>query len=118
VRHREWRFRLEDILEAVGWIQRYTSGLTYAEFSLDRRTVDAVIRNFQVIGEAARHVPPEVEGRHPQVPWHQMRAMRNELLHVYFGVDLTIVWDTIHHHLPPLVPLLQAVLEAEGPHEG
>jgi uncharacterized protein with HEPN domain len=70
VRHREWRFRLEDILESVGWIQRYTAGLTYDEFRLDRRTVDAAIRNFQVIGEAARHVPPEVEARYPQVPWH------------------------------------------------
>lgn len=67
------------------------------------------------MGEAARHVPPEVEARNPQVPWHQMGAMRNELVHGYFGVNLPIVWDAIHNDLPPLAPLLQAVLEREGP---
>ena len=110
---REWKFRIEDILECIGRIQRYTSGLTYEEFRLDQRTVDAVIRNFEIMGEAARHVSTEVETRHPQGPWHEMRVMRNELIHGYFGVNLSIVWDTIQHDLPPLVPLLQAILDSE-----
>ena len=113
MRRREWRFRIEDILECIARIQRYISGLSYDEFSQDQRTVDAVIRNFEVMGEAARHVPSEVEAHHHQVPWHQMRAIRNELVHGYFGVNLAVVWDAIHSDLPPLVPLLQAVLEAE-----
>ena len=113
MRPRHWRFRLEDILEAIAWIQRYTWGLTYEQLCLDRRTVDAVVRNFEVIGEAARHIPPEVEARQPQVPWHQMRSMRNELIHDYPGVELAIVWDAVQTDLPPLVPLLQAVLDTE-----
>lgn len=115
MRHREWRFRVTDILDAISRIQRYTSGLTYEQFCLDRRTVDAVVRNFEVIGEAARHIPPEVEARHPQVPWHQMRSMRNELIHDYPGVELAIVWDAVQTDLPPLVPVLQALLESEDP---
>jgi uncharacterized protein with HEPN domain len=86
--------------------------LTYDQFCLDRRTVDAVVRNFEVIGEAARHIPPRVEARHLQVPWHQMRTMRNELIHNYPGVDTAIVWDAVQTDLPPLVTLL-AVLEDE-----
>ena len=73
-----------------------------------------MIRNFEIMGEAARHVPPEVEAHHPQVPWHQMRAMRNELVHGYFGVNLAIAWDAIHNDLAPIVPLLVAVLRQES----
>ena len=113
MRPREWRFRIEDILESIGRIQRYTAGLAYEEFCLDQRTVDAVIRNFEIMGEAARHVPQEIESTYPDVPWHQSRAMRNELIHGYFGVNLAIVWDTIQHDLPPLVPLLRQVLAQE-----
>ena len=109
MQRREWRFRINDILEAIGRIQEYTSGISYEEFCRDRRTVDAVTRNFEIIGEAARYVPPEIEDHYPQVPWRQSRAMRNELIHAYFGVDLAIIWDSIQQDLPPLVPLLQQV---------
>ena len=113
MRHREWRFRVEDMLEAISRIQTYTGGLTYEEFCHDQRTVDAVVRNLEIIGEAARHIPREIESTAPYVPWHQSKAMRNELIHAYFGLNLTIIWDTIQHDLPPLVPQLQRVLELE-----
>ncbi len=114
MRRREWRFRIHDILEAIGRIQQYTSGMSYEEFCLDQRTVDAVTRNFEIIGEAAGHVPPEIESLYPQMPWRQSRAMRNELIHAYFGVDVTILWDSIQQDLPPLVPLLLQILEEES----
>jgi uncharacterized protein with HEPN domain len=111
---REWQLRAEDILEAIARIQRYTAGLSFANFETDDLLIDAVIRNFIVIGEAARNIPPEIEARHPQIPWTQMRGLRNVVVHVYFAVDARILWQTIQADLPPLVPALQALLEQEG----
>ena len=107
---RPWRPRVEHILEAIGKIQRYTAGLTEAAFADNSLVVDAVIRNFQVIGEAARHIPAEVQARYPEVPWSLMQGMRHVLVHDYFAVKLDIVWRTIHQSLPPLVEPLQRVL--------
>jgi uncharacterized protein with HEPN domain len=100
-------------LEAIARIQSYTRGLTFDQFQLDRKTIDAVERNFILIGEAARHVPAEVTGRYPSVPWRNMRNMRNVVVHGYWGVDLERVWDAIQQDLPPLLPLLRQVLEQE-----
>ena len=110
---REWRLRAEDILEAIARIQRYTAGLSLATFGKDDLLIDAVVRNFIIIGEAARNIPPEIETRHPQIHWAQMRGLRNVVVHVYFAVDVSILWQTIQEDLPPLVPALQAVLEQE-----
>lgn len=110
---RDWRMRLEDILEAMDRVGRYTRGMSFEEFSKDTRTVDAVVRNLEIIGEAARHIEPELEARHPGIPWGRMRGMRNILAHEYFGVDLAILWHTITQNLPPIAPLLKAVLEGE-----
>ncbi len=108
---RDWKLRVEDVLDAIARIQRYTAGMTGDEFLSSEMVQDAVIHNFTVIGEAARHVPAEVESRHPDVPWTRMRGMRNLVVHEYSGVDLRIVWDTSQVDLPPLVPLLQNILE-------
>lgn len=110
---RGWRLRIEDILDSIEAILDYTSGMTLDEFSADRKTVDAVLRNFTIIGEASRHVPPEIEARHPGVPWIEMRGMRNIIVHEYFGISLAIVWQTVQARLPPLGPQLRGVLEAE-----
>jgi uncharacterized protein with HEPN domain len=67
-------------------------------------TIDAVIRNFAVIGEAARQIPPEIETRYSDVPWHKMRGLRNIVVHEYFGVDMSIVWETIQTDLPSIIP--------------
>lgn len=110
---RDWRLRIEDIAESIAKVGRYTSGMTLESFQADEKTVDAVIRNFQIIGEAARHVPPEIAGRHPDVPWVEMRAMRNVVVHEYAGVDLATVWETVQRDLPPLVPRLRRILEEQ-----
>ena len=112
-RRRQWKFRLRHIIDAVNKIDQYTEGMTFEQFRSDSKTVDAVVRNLEVIGEASRHIPAWVEEVHPEVPWADMRAMRNVLTHEYERVDLSVVWDTLQSNLPPLVPLLQAILEAE-----
>ena len=84
--------------------------MTPAEFCTDSKTIDAVVRNLIVIGEASRHIPESIEQRHPEVPWSTMRGIRNVVVHEYFGVDAGIVWETARHDLPPLLPLLENVL--------
>ena len=99
---RDPRVRVEDMLEAVRRIRRYTGGLGYEAFCADEKTVDAVVRNFEVIGEAARHVDDVTAARAPDLPWLDIRDMRNILIHEYFGVDLQTVWKTITDDLPGL----------------
>ena len=103
---RDWKLRIADILDAIAAIQSYTQEMDYEMFIRDRRTVDAVLRNLTVIGEAATYVPDDIVARHPEVPWRDMRDMRNVVVHAYFGVNQRIVWDTIQVNLPPLVALL------------
>lgn len=112
-RPRQWRFRLRHIVEAVEKIQRYVDGMSLEEFLVDTKTADAVLRNLEVIGEAARLVPEEITARYHQVPWADMRAMRNVVAHEYDRVNLPTIWDTVQQDLPPVVPLLRQVLEQE-----
>jgi uncharacterized protein with HEPN domain len=107
---RAWAFRIDHILQAIDKIQRYTAGMTVQSFASDELIVDAVIRNFLVIGEAARKIPAEVQRAHPEIPWAQMQGMRNILAHDYDVVKLDIVWNTIQTNLPPLVAPLQRLL--------
>jgi len=112
---RLWEHRVVDILEAIRKIQTYVEGVTFGDFQSDPKTVDAVIRNFIVIGEAARSVPKEITDKHPRVPWRLMGDMRNFALHEYWGVELQTIWETIKKDLPPLIPLLGNVLkEGDG----
>ena len=111
LRFRDWRFRVRDVLAALGAIAEYTEGMTYEEFVADRRTLDAVVRNLMTMGESIRWIPEPVLDGHPEVPWRLMRGVRNVVVHEYFGVDPGILWATVVHDLPPLVPRLERVLE-------
>ena len=102
-------FRINDILDAISAIRNYVGGMTYEDFAADRKTVDAVIRNLIIIGEAAVHVPEEICGLRPEIPWPDMRTMRNFVVHEYFGVSDKILWDTVQVDLPPIVPLLKEI---------
>jgi uncharacterized protein with HEPN domain len=107
---REWRVRIEDILDAVGRIQRYMTGKDLAAFAGDQLLIDGVSRCFGIIGEAVRHVPDEVIETHPEIPWDEMRAMRNVVVHTYFGVTTETLWKTAREDLPPLVERLEKLL--------
>ena len=106
---REWRLRVDDMLEAIGRIEEFVHGMDLETFLKDRRTSDAVVRNLEIIGEAARNVADAVASRYPGVPWKRAREMRNVLAHAYFGVDLPTVWKTIQDDLPPLKTQLREV---------
>jgi len=108
---RKWDLRIKDILSSIERIITYTEGMNFDEFREDTKTVDAVVRNFEIIGEAAARVPEEIVAVHPEIPWREMRDMRNVLAHEYFGIDEKIIWDTIRYDLPPLIPLLKILLE-------
>jgi len=110
---RDWRLRIEDILDAINKIQRYTRGMTLEDFRASDIVMDAVIQNLGVIGEAARYVPAEVQSSYANIPWDKMRGIRNVIIHEYFGISISIVWQTTKEDLPPLVPLLQRVLNGE-----
>lgn len=104
---RDWRLRVEDILEAAGRIETYIAGLTFEQFQADRKTVDAVVRNLEVIGEAARHFVAIQEGLPADIAWADIAGMRNVLVHAYFGVDLGIVWHTATVDVPALAMKLR-----------
>ena len=109
---RKWAFRIEHILDAIAKIQRYTANRTEDEFARDDLVVDAVVRNFQVIGEAARNVPQEAQAAHAHILWSSMMGMRNIIVHGYDVIRLDIVWRTIQDDLPTLVEPLRAIAQS------
>jgi uncharacterized protein with HEPN domain len=109
-----WLFRIRHITEAIDRIQQYTAGLDQAGLERDQKTVDAVVWNFQVIGEAARQVPREVQQSHPEVPWSSVIGMRNVSVHAYDRVDVETVWKTVTEDLPTLKEALAQVLVRQG----
>jgi uncharacterized protein with HEPN domain len=111
VPHRDWKFRIQDILDALRAIEEYTLGMGLESFTDDRRTVDAVIRNLTIVGEAALQVPEDICAKHSEVPWPDMRGMRNFVVHEYFQADDAVIWNTVEVDLPPLPALLERILE-------
>jgi uncharacterized protein with HEPN domain len=114
VPHRDWQLRIADIIEAIETILTYSAGMTFEQFASDRKTIDAVVLNFIIIGEAASHLPDDFIELHPDLPWREMRDMRNIAVHEYFGVDRMIVWETLKNNLPPLLTLLQDLIRASN----
>lgn len=108
---RDWKLRVRDILTSIEKIQSYTSGINYDQFRADQKTVDAVIRNFEIIGEAAGYIPETIQEKYPELAWLEMRGMRNIMIHEYFGVSLPIIWHTITNDLNPLADGLKRLLE-------
>ena len=100
---------LDDILDGVEKINRYTGEMTYEEFVGDSKTVDAVLRNFEVIGEAAKNVPDEIRQEYDDVPWAEMAGMRDKLIHGYATVELQIVWTTIQEEIPEVKTQIESV---------
>jgi len=107
---RKVRLFLADMLESIEKIQRYTAGVNFERFVSDDLLVAAVVRNLEIIGEAARHIPETVRRRYPEVPWKRVVGLRNIVVHEYFAVDLEIVWTIIRENLPALKDDLQKML--------
>jgi uncharacterized protein with HEPN domain len=88
------------MIQSIDRILEYVEGMDYESFKNDQKTIDAVIRNFEIIGEASKNIPKNVHESNPEVPWQEMYLMRNMVSHEYFGVDTLILWEVINKHLP------------------
>lgn len=104
---------LEDIVLSMQRVHEYIHGLDFQQFKWDYKTVDAVIRNFEVIGEASKNVPQDIKEKYSNIPWEEMYRLRNRIAHEYFGIDYDILWDIATNHLPQNLKDILMVIECE-----
>ncbi len=111
-KRRDWNF-LHDIREAIQRILTYTAGLTYQQFMEDSKTQDAVVRNLEIIGEAAKNLSANLRTSLSDVPWKDLMGMRDKMIHHYFGINYEIVWTIAKEELAGLLPRLEEILAKE-----
>ncbi|MDX1587426.1 MAG: DUF86 domain-containing protein [Oleiphilaceae bacterium] len=109
---REWRFYLDDMIEFARKVLDYTKGLDQTGFLENGLIYDATLRNLELIGEAATHIPDAVREHHPEIPWRMIIATRNRLIHGYLGIDEDTLWSIIEDDVPELLPVLEALKTA------
>lgn len=107
---RAWRFYLTDMLQFAERAQHYLQGYTQATFAQDQRTYDATLRNLELLGVAATHIPQEIRNATPQVPWRLIVGLRNQLIHGYPGIDDDTIWSVIDKDIPTLIADLRELL--------
>jgi uncharacterized protein with HEPN domain len=106
---RAWRFYIDDMIAFAEKVLAYVSGLDQSDFIADERTYDATLRNLELLGEAASHVPDHARTAHPEIPWRLIIATRNRLIHGYLGIDDDTVWSIVRDDVPALLPMLRAL---------
>ncbi len=106
---------LEDILVAARKIREFTAGMSLDSFTKDAKTLDAVIRNLEIIGEAVKRLPEEMRGSTSNVDWRKIAGLRDILIHEYFGINVEVVWDIVEHKLPGLEAVVQRLLVPPAP---
>jgi uncharacterized protein with HEPN domain len=104
---------LRDMLENANRAIQFTEGMNFESFSKDEKTVYAVIRAVEIIGEATRNIPEEIRTKYPEIPWRDASNMRNKLVHRYFGINLEVIWQTINEDLPMLADTIQEIIRRE-----
>jgi uncharacterized protein with HEPN domain len=100
----------KDIFDSFNNARQFLEGLSYDDFIDDRKTISAVVRELEIVGEAAKQIPASFRKKYPEIPWSEMAGMRDKLIHFYFGVDMDIVWETVKKRIPKLEPLIQNVI--------
>jgi len=108
---REWKLFIEDILESIRLIKSYVENMGFDDFKNDRKTIDAVVRNFEIIGEASRFIPDEIKGKYENADWKGIVGLRNRIAHEYFDISLSIVWHIVMKELPTLEDQMKEILE-------
>ncbi len=109
--YRDPRLYIDDILEAIRSIKEYTASMDYEAFVQDRKTLDAVVRNLEIIGEAAGRLPESMKTSTSYIEWRKIVGLRNILIHEYFGISLPVVWDVLQNKLEPLEAACLKLLE-------
>jgi uncharacterized protein with HEPN domain len=97
---REFILYLEDMLQSMERIDEYLTGLDFRHFKMNYMVVDAIIRNFEIIGEASKNIPDQIREKYPQIPWKKMYGLRNLIAHEYFGIDYEMIWEIAKNNLP------------------
>jgi len=108
---RDVKLYVRDILEAIKAIEKFVEGMDFESFKEDDKTSSAVIRKFEIIGEATKNIPQSIKEKYPHIPWKEMAGFRDKLIHFYFGIKYDIVWDTIKLRLPELKKNIKKVLK-------
>jgi uncharacterized protein with HEPN domain len=101
---------VQDIVEAMDKAMNFVEGMSFDEFTQDDKTVFAVVRTLEIIGEAIKNIPDEIRKDYPEIPWKGMAGMRDKVIHEYFGVNLKLVWKTIKERVPEIKPLFEMIL--------
>lgn len=104
---RDWKILFEDVIESISKIEEYTANLSYDDFEGNNLITDAVVRNIEIIGEASKNIPAEVQNKFSDIPWKKLRGIRNRIVHDYFDIDRTIIWHVVTNELSPLKKALQ-----------
>ncbi len=107
---RDYRLYLDDALESCARIQAFTEGMVFEEFAADARTIDAVVRNIEIIGEAVKNVPSEWLEMQPQIEWKQIARLRDIIVHRYFRIELEMVWQIIQERIGELGIAVESIL--------
>jgi uncharacterized protein with HEPN domain len=108
---RDYRDYLLDIQTALDKIEEFTESFALTDFAADEKTQLAVVKCLEIIGEAAKKVPPALKKKYPHVPWRQISGMRDKLVHEYFGINIKVVWRTITEDIPPLKPAVAEIIK-------
>ena len=102
---------VKDILQNMLEAEEFIEGMSYEQFISDKRTLNAVLRSLEVIGEAAKNIPDEIRVKYPDIPWKEMAGMRDKVIHLYFGVDKEVIWFVVKDRVPAIRPLIERTLK-------
>jgi len=114
MKKRDYKDYLQDIANSIDDVKSFTENITFEDFTMDKKTINAVIRSIEVMGEATKRIPKSIRGKYPSIPWKKMTGMRDKMIHEYSGVDVGILWKTVKEDIPSLKPLIQSVLKSLG----
>ena len=108
---REYKDYIEDIADSMGKAMRFLEHMNFDEFTKDEKTIFAVVRALEIIGEAVKQIPAPIRRKYPEIPWREMAGMRDKVIHEYFGVDLKIIWNVVKERIPVLKPTFEKIRE-------